>query len=104
MFYATFLVLAFILKLRRTPRDIVIYIHSRYGETGLKLLRKLEFTERKLLKVRLDETFLVCCKVHTVIPKFLRFSSTSVACTTLPYTDRGNQSYSVMKYGAKELL
>ena len=73
MFASTVLALSFILRLVKIPNNFTNYITSRYGEPGFKLFRKYKTTYLKLTKVQLDIKFLINCKTHSVVPKFLRF-------------------------------
>ena len=59
----------------RFPRkdSLVTVIRRRYGDDGVKLIRKLERTDRKLRKAELDVTYLCKCEELLLIPKFLNF-------------------------------
>ena len=73
MFIIT-LVLLFIIKLR-FPKTISIatLIEGRYGRQVLLIFRKCENLQWKQKKIEADKNFLVKCKLHRVIPNFLKF-------------------------------
>ena len=70
------LVLTFLIKLRFPPRlGFVQVLTNRYGPEALSLYRNLEKLDLKLKKTDLDLNFLLTCKRHSVIPKFLYFKT-----------------------------
>ena len=71
--YSIVIALLFLIKLVKLPTNFIEHLRSRYEQQGVKLYRKLEEYEKKVCKVRLDIKFLENCKVHNVLPKFLRF-------------------------------
>ena len=73
MFIAALVVL-FILKLR-FPRgqSIANILTRRYGRPTLRLFRQFEKSTQKLEKLKCDRKFLIICKSHEVLPKFLHF-------------------------------
>ena len=72
------LVLTFLIRLRFPPRlGFVDVLTKRYGTDSLPLYRNLEKLDFKLKKTNLDLNFLLTCKRHGVIPKFLYFKTYS---------------------------
>ncbi len=73
------LVYLFIIRLRfPASKSIAQIIRQRYGERTLKLQRRLERTDFKLQKARLDADFLTKCQEHELIPHFLFFHTANV--------------------------
>ena len=80
-------VLAFLFIVRlRFPRDKSVgeVIRSRYGNAALKLARKVEKTDFKLRKTKLDLEFLETCLHHGVTPTFLKFRLSNRHLQTSP--------------------
>jgi len=74
MIRSAVLAILFILRLRLGSNvNVFNTIRSRYGEEGVRLLRKYETLSRKVKKTELDLEFLQKCKIYNVFPKFLRF-------------------------------
>lgn len=70
------LALTFLIRLRFPPRlGFVQVLTNRYGPEALSLYRNLEKLDLKLKKTDLDLNFLLTCKRHSVIPKFLYFKT-----------------------------
>ena len=70
------LVLLFLTKLRfPSSKSIPKIIKDCYGESVLKLVRKLERTDLRCRKAELDLSFLKYCFENSLTPKFLRFQS-----------------------------
>ena len=66
--------LIFITRLRFPPGESLANVLKRcYNNESLADFRRFQRTERKLGKAKLDLTFLTKCKIHGVIPRFLRF-------------------------------
>ena len=76
MFKVIALVLTFLIRLRFPPRlGFVDVLTKRYGTDSLPLYRNLEKLDLKLKKANLDLNFLLTCRKHGVIPKFLYFKT-----------------------------
>ena len=74
MFFTTALTLLFLIKLRfNRNRNFHDYVKEKYGGTAIRNIRKLEESEKKLAKARLDRDFLLTCKSNNCVPKFLKF-------------------------------
>ena len=79
------LVFIFLIKLRFPPRlGFVETLTKRYGNESLHLYRNLEKLDLKIKKANLDHKFLLTCKQHSVIPKFLYFRTYN---HNIKYTD-----------------
>ena len=72
--FITALVVLFIFKLR-FPRNQPLpqVITRRYGLPTLRLFRKYEKAYQKVEKLKCDRKFLIVCKSHEVLPRFLHF-------------------------------
>ena len=53
--------------------SLIQFIHKRYGNTVVKLVRRLEKLDFKHRKAALDLQFLKTCQDFKVTPKFLQF-------------------------------
>ena len=70
------LVFTFLIRLRFPPRlGFTQVLTNRYGPESLSLYRNFEKLDLKLKKTNLDLNFLLTCKRHSVIPKFLYFKT-----------------------------
>ena len=68
------LVLLFIIRCRfPANRSFAAIITQRYGKPTLDTYRRLEKTEYRYKKCRVDLEFLHTCQDHNLIPKFLNF-------------------------------
>ena len=74
MINCIFLVLLFIIKIRY-PRgkSVIDILRGKYGNSCVKLYRKIEDLHYKVLKLKLDIEFLELCLCHNLYPKFLNF-------------------------------
>ena len=70
------IVLLFRIQLRfPLSKSMSQIISSRYGDTTIKRLRKLEKIDYSLRKAELDLEFLIRCRDNNVKPRFLNFRS-----------------------------
>ena len=71
--------LIFIIRIRFPPgSSITSILKKRYNNNGsLAAFRKFQRVELKLVKAKLDLSFLNSCKKHSVIPRYLRFKVTN---------------------------
>ena len=68
------LVCLFIIRLRFPPsKSIANIIRTRYGDSTLKNVRRLEKIDYKKRKLELDINFLETCKDAKIVPHFLQF-------------------------------
>ena len=64
----------FLLKLRFPKgQSLANVITRRYGQPTLRLFRQYEKSSQKLEKLKCDRKFLIICKSHEILPKFLHF-------------------------------
>ena len=68
------LVLLFVIKLKfPLHRNWTDIIRNKYGEEGIKLVRRTEKLSCKVEKCKLDIKFLETAKAYKVIPNFIKF-------------------------------
>ena len=91
------LALTFLIRLRFPPRlGFVQVLTNRYGPEALSLYRNLEKLDLKLKKTDLDLNFLLTCKRHSVIPKFLYFK-------TYNHNIRSTDFYKAFQFNLKKI-